>query len=108
MNRRGFLKIFGVGTASLAVPATAYAASTISKNKVIGPVLLERVCDGGRSHMTAEEWQRYNEDFPSHFRGCGTRFRWYLGTKCMCPTCMREYLYTFEQLKKKEFFVSIE
>jgi hypothetical protein len=106
MERRSFLRWFGVGAAAIAVPATSYAIESQKDEGVIGPVLLERVCDGGKPRMTAEEWERWNKESPIRFRGCGTRFRWYLGVGCVCPRCGTHFVYTVDDLKAKRFFVT--
>ena len=107
MDRRSFLRWFGIGTAAAAIPVTSYAVAKKKRDDAIGPVLLERVCDGGKSKVTAEEWERWNRERPDRFRGCGTRFRWYLGMTCVCPGCGTQFLYTVDDLKAKRFFVSM-
>ena len=102
MNRRNFLHGFGVGAAVSALPVTNFAVTR--KNDVVGPVMLERVCDREKSKYSAEEWQEIVK--LRGFTGCGTRFRWYLGVPCMCPHCGWMYQYTHEDLKKKLYFVN--
>ena len=104
MNRRKFLRFFGIGAAT-AIPIASYAKLIPASEKAAGPTVLERVCDGGKSEMSAEEWAQWEKEFPNRYNGCGTRFRWYLGTPCFCPNCGRHYIYTQEHLKKKVFFV---
>ena len=77
---------------------------------VVGPVLLEMCCDGGRSDMTIEEMYNYGkqlreqhgEEFMKEhpfFPGCGTKFKFYLGGMAMCPECGRQYLVKWERYK---------
>lgn len=72
-------------------------------NAAIGPILLERCCDGGKGDMTEEEWAkviaaRMLEGAPIH--GCGTRFQWWWGSGCVCPTCGRTWVVLLENLKR--------
>lgn len=105
MNRRNFLTMFGIGAAAAAVPAMATVPRSKNVSRAVGPVLLERVCDGERSKFTPEEWKHLDSTYPNHFRGCGTRFRWYWGCQCFCPECGWQYLYTIEQMRAKQYFV---
>ena len=68
--------------------------------------MLERVCDGKQSsdwNMTMEQWE--NKTYTG-YRGCGTRFRWYVGTQCICPHCGYTYIYEIADLQAKRFFVT--
>jgi len=70
---------------------------------VIGPILLERCCDGGKGDMSPEEWAkclaaRMLEGAP--IQGCGTWFQWYWGSNCHCPTCGRAWVVTLEHLQR--------
>jgi hypothetical protein len=98
MDQRGFLH----GRGNDDDPVTSYAVT--DADDVIGPVVLERVCDCGKSQMSAEDWKIQVENHWNH--GCGTRFRWYLGVPCFCPHCGWAYSYTNDDLRKKLFFVS--
>jgi hypothetical protein len=82
--------------------------------KIYPPILLERVCDAGRSGMTAEEIllysaelnQRYGESFMlSHpyAPGCGIRFQWYFGMIAHCPECGRAYETRMEDFKAGKY-----
>ena len=73
-------------------------------SKVIGPILLERVCDGGRCDMTAVQWAEKCalrlQGQPAGFFGCGTRFQWWWGSGCCCPGCGRTFSVTLEDMKR--------
>ena len=82
----------------------------------VAPVLLERLCDAGRSGMeageilkwTAELCQQHGEVFMlqhPYFPGCGTRFQWYYGGNAYCPECGRAYTVPFEDYKAGKFKV---
>jgi anaerobic selenocysteine-containing dehydrogenase len=103
MDRRNFLQGCGLGVVVAAVPAASYAVAKSKDSSVVGPILLERVCDHEKSRMSEEEWM-YTKAH-SNYLGCGTRFRWYLGMSCICPNCGWTYIYTHEDLKNKRFFV---
>jgi hypothetical protein len=98
MDRRGILHDCVIEDE----PVMSYAVT--DADDVIGPVVLERVCDCGKSQMSAEDWKIRVENHWDN--GCGTRFRWYLGVPCVCPRCGYSYAYTLGDLEKKLFFVS--
>ncbi len=107
MNRRGFLKALGIGASVSAVmPATAYSKKPVKNRRVVEPILLERVCDGGKEEMPAEEYERMKRKGLN--LGCGTRFRWYFGSMAICPNCGRTHLYTMKQLKAEQYVVNKE
>ena len=75
----------------------------MDSNQVIGPILLQRQCDGGKGDMTPEEWAkciaaRITEGAP--VQGCGTWFQWYWGMNCVCPTCGRHWTTDLNSLNK--------
>jgi hypothetical protein len=105
-------KFFGIGAAFAAAAAVPVIATAEPAKEAVGPILLERICDGGRSEMTAEEikeWEacmrEYGRDLSNRwFPGCGTRFQWYLsGGYPMCPNCGRAYQMTLEMLKSGKY-----
>lgn len=104
MNRRNFLQSMAIGTLAVGAPAASCATKTTMHSDVIGPILLERVCDHEKSRMSAAEWKEFAAQYPGHL-GCGTRFRWYWGLVCICPNCGWTYLYTLNDLKNKVFVV---
>lgn len=82
----------------------------------VAPVLLERLCDAGRTGMeagdilkwTAELTQQHGEAFMlahPYFPGCGTRFQWYWGMNCSCPECGTIYSISFTDYKTGKFKV---
>ena len=83
-----------------------------SKERVVGPFLLERGCDGGLGDMNEEDYLNFIREridgkakLPFH---CGTRFRWYFGSACMCPECGILYNFTLSQLKSGKYDVKSE
>lgn len=106
MARRDFLRDVGFGVAVAALPTASYATERAKDGNVIGPFMLERVCDHEKSRMSAEEWQDTIKR--TSYLGCGTRFRWYWGTACVCPNCGWTYLYTLKDLKDKVFLVDAQ
>jgi hypothetical protein len=105
MNRRELLGKLGLSAVAV-IPAAAFASTDTTTKNAVGPVLLERVCDGGKSTMSTEDWQQLERDCPNRYKGCGTKFRWYLGTYVTCPGCGRVFCYTNEMLRVKKFFVN--
>jgi hypothetical protein len=73
-------------------------------NQVIGPILLQRQCDGGKSDMTPEQWAeklaRRLLGQPAGFFGCGTWFQFWLGSSCICPTCGRSFSITLNDIER--------
>lgn len=100
-TQRGYLAALGIGSVVASVPVTSETINT--KNDVIGPVMLERVCDAGKPRMSQKDRQEYLKY--ANFRGCGTHFRWYLGSTCVCPECGRTYAYSCDDLHNKLYFV---
>lgn len=107
-------KFFGIGAAVATAAAIPAIAIEKKAKESVGPILLERTCDGGRSEMTAEDIQRWEADLRDHYKGeipawfpgCGTKFQWYLsGGYPMCPNCGRAYLMTLEMLKSGKYTV---
>ena len=109
-------KLFGIGAAAIAAATIPVGAIVIEKsdNKTVGPILLERICDGGRSEMTAEEIRKWEADMREihggelsmWFPGCGTKFQWYhIGGYPCCPNCGRAYQMTIEMLKSGKYTV---
>ena len=79
--------------------------------EVIGPVLLERECDGGLGDMSEEERAeviraRAAGEIP-RIAACWTRFRWWFGSGCMCPECGRLYNFTMGQYKSGKYHAKI-
>ena len=76
----------------------------MDSDKVVGPILLQRQCDGGKADMSPEEWANIIaarlKNSRSYFPGCGTVFQYYWGSGAMCPTCGRSYLTDMESLKR--------
>lgn len=73
-------------------------------DQIVAPILMQRKCDGGKDHMSQEEWARLiAERLAGHFvgfTGCGTVFQWWWGSGCVCPGCGRTLLVTLDDLKK--------
>lgn len=113
LSRRNFFGLGALATAAGLVPAAELMAN--SSEPAIGPILLERVCDGGRSEMAAEDIKKWEMDLQElhgdvlkhhpHFPGCGTKFQWYFGSYGCCPNCGRAYLMTLEMLKSNKYNV---
>lgn len=72
--------------------------------QVVGPIILQRKCDGGKSNVTQEEWARLVAERlagkPVGFMGCGTIFQWYWGSGCVCPGCGRTLQVVMGDLEK--------
>lgn len=72
--------------------------------QVIGPILLQRTCDGGKDKMPPEEWARLIAERlkgnPVGFMGCGTIFQWWWDGNCRCPGCGRTFSITLEDMKR--------
>lgn len=98
LSRRKVLSLGAVAAAFAAIPVAATIADN-PKEKAVGPILLEHVCDGDKSRYTPEEIQEMGKDYPGRHWGCGTRFRWYLGVPPVCPNCGWRYLLSLEDLK---------
>jgi hypothetical protein len=88
----------------------------VEQMKAVPPVLLERVCDAGRSSMTAEEILRQSAEVAQqrgeafmlahpYFPGCGTRFQWYLGSGSQCPECGLLYVTDINDYKSGKYAV---
>jgi hypothetical protein len=81
-------------------------------NKVIGPILLQRQCDGGKDDMTDEQWAEKIalrlQGQPAGFFGCGTWFQWYFGSGCHCPTCGRQFAVTFADIKRFRVLTTLD
>ena len=105
MDRRDILKAVGLSVFAGSTPVVSYAID--EEDTAIGPVVLERTCDGGKNNYTAEEIAERDKRLKIYDQrwGCGTRFRWYLGTVCVCPKCGAQYVYDCEMLKEKRFWV---
>jgi hypothetical protein len=76
----------------------------------VPPVLLERLCDAGRSTMDASEAVKYAAELTQqhgeafmlahpYYPGCGTIFQWYWGMNCCCPECAHMYLIEMRDMK---------
>lgn len=98
MNRRDLLRNLGFGAAAL-VPVGASSLPP-KKEDTVGPVLLERVCDLNKHLYTVEEIAA--REAKGRTWGCGTKFQWYWGMGCVCPTCGWTYFTTFECLTKNK------
>lgn len=76
----------------------------MDSNQVVGPILLQRQCDGGKCDMTEEQWAEKValrlQGLPAGFFGCGTWFQWYLGMNCTCPRCGHVWAYTIADQKR--------
>lgn len=76
----------------------------MDSSQVIGPILLQRQCDGGKGDMEPSEWAKIiaiklQGNGPVFF-GCGTRFQWWWGSGCYCPKCGVNYPSILEHLKR--------
>lgn len=93
-------KFFGIGAAAVAAAAIPTGAVAVDKtvDEAIGPIILEHVCDGGKSHYTPKEVAEFESYGPRQW-GCGTRFRWYFGVPPYCPKCGRAYEMTLAVLE---------
>jgi hypothetical protein len=93
-------KFFGIGAAAVAAAAipTGAVAGDKTVDEAIGPIILEHVCDGGKSHYTPKEVAEFESYGPRQW-GCGTRFRWYFGVPPYCPKCGRAYEMTLAVLE---------
>jgi hypothetical protein len=92
------------GAIAAAVPAVPYAAR--ASEDVVGPILMERVCDGGMSNYPAEEKAQLLRDHPGIFHGCGAKFRWYFGSLVVCPKCGWNYMLTKEDRESHKYEVA--
>ncbi len=93
-------KFFGIGaaavTAAVALPAVAVEKPA---EEAVGPMMFEHTCDGGASRITPQEVAEAQKECPWMFRGCGTKFRWWMGTVAMCPNCGYHYPLSLEDIK---------
>ena len=108
-------KFFGFGAAFVAAAAVPEVAQAKPASEAVGPILLERICDGDRHKMTAEEIRNFDASItechgPDALRlhplwpGCGTRFQWYFGGSYpICPNCGHMYQMTLEMLKSGKY-----
>ena len=76
----------------------------MGSTQVIGPILLQRQCDGGKGDMEPSEWaaaiaDRLTNGNPS-FPGCGATFQWWWGSGCVCPNCGRTWSVTIDAIKR--------
>ena len=80
----------------------------------VPPVLLERLCDAGRSKMEASDILKYAVELVQqhgeafmlahpYFPGCGTDFQWYFGSGCHCPECGRQYIVDMQEYKAGKY-----
>jgi hypothetical protein len=90
-------RLFGI------LPAAGVVAALPDKATAdpVRPIILEHVCDGGKSRYTPEEFI-VARTFRS-FWGCGTRFQWHWGVNPYCPKCGWAYLCTVDDLKSSVY-----
>ncbi len=94
-------KFFGIGAATLVVSAATSSAAAVgdsAEKEAIEPILLEHVCDEGKSRYSPE-YIKWREENTSRQWGCGARFRWYFGVPPICPNCGWQYELTLDMLK---------
>ena len=96
LSRRKLFCIGAVFAAAAAVPEIADAKPT---EELVKPIILEHVCDGGRSRMSEEDVKKAQAEAPWMFRGCGTRFQWHWGHYGCYPNCGYCYCCTLDDLK---------
>lgn len=102
MDRRGFLRNLGFGAGAM-IPIAASAMPETKDSKPVGPMLLERTCDGGEAESDPKEWAEYmaykkEEGHPIPW--CGTKFQWYWGSMCICPNCCTHYQVMRKSIEK--------
>lgn len=81
-----------------------YRLATSDTDEVIGPILLQRQCDGGKADMSPQEWAKIVAERlkgnPAFHGGCGTRFKWWWGSGAYCPNCGILYVTNLGELKR--------
>lgn len=105
-------RVMGILGAVLAPSVPVAAAQMLPPTKAVGPILLERVCDYGKSELSygdicciERDWMEAHPGAGRKLWGCGTRFRWYFGSFCYCPYCGHQYIFTLEMLKSGKYNV---
>ena len=98
-TRRRFIGLGAAVAATVGMPATA-----VEPRDVVGPILLERVCDYNKPSYTTEGVREMEAaHYPGWRWGCGTKFQWFFGMMCICPNCGYHYLMTLEMLKSGKY-----
>ena len=83
---------------------------------VVPPLLLQRICDAGRTAMDASEvviWaadlaKQHGEAFMlahPYYPGCGTEFQFYFGSGCRCPECGKAYEVRMDHVREGRYAV---
>lgn len=76
----------------------------MDSTRVVGPILMQRQCDGLKSEMTEEQWAEKValrlQGQPAGFFGCGTWFQWWWGSGCVCPGCGTTFLVTRQDMDR--------